>query len=384
MPIVKAQTFHKGGHHASCRERRAYLERDCRHICRDTINVVRPDSWDKELDASRASYALRGDVTYREYVISPSEGDRATAVQMRELAWEWAERNFPENEVVIVLHDDNRGRAQHGEDGIVHAHVIVNSIDLERGRKMNVSNERVRELHNSAQEIAGRMGLSRIEDYRVGERLRSHQERRMTHAERQMEIRGADGWKAVMRDMALQAREQSGTLREFQGCLRMADIDMEVRKNRIYLVDRDNRDHAVRADRLDRSLSAKELSRVFADSFKVDQRGKERIREKRLATELRREIERSRHEAVGADPRDARIAQMRREKNRPRSRERERKPRQKDRMPKREMKKKVRERTHGIERTDQATARIQPTEELKRETFQYEREPREHGYDRGR
>jgi len=138
-----------------------------------------------------------------------------------------------------------------------------------------------------------------------------------------------------MRDMALQAREQSGTLREFQGCLRMADIDMEVRKNRIYLVDRDNRDHAVRADRLDRSLSAKELSRVFADSLKVDQRGKERIREKRLATELRREIERGRLEGQGDARRNELVAEMRRDKAISRKQERGKPQRAKERTPKR-------------------------------------------------
>lgn len=264
MPTIKSLTFRAGGHHATCAMRRRYLEGASRHIDRAFLNITEPERWDKEMDLTRETYSLRGCVAYREFILSPGEEDGATVGQVRQMAVEWAQANFPTAEVAIVLHDDNRERIENGLAGIVHAHVVVNSVDLETGKKIVLSNSTVRELHNSLQDIAEGLGLSTVADYEPGKRLESSQERARTRTERQMHMRGKDSWKEAVRDMALQALSASLTTDQFATSLWEADIDIYVKRGRIYLADRDNPDMACRADRLDKALSAEAIAEHFA------------------------------------------------------------------------------------------------------------------------
>lgn len=266
MPTIKPQTFHAGAHHATCTARRQYLERNGRALDRICFNVSDPEHWDRELDSTRAQYHLRGSVTYREYIISPSASDHASVAQVRDLAYRWCEENFPTAEAVIILHNDNKSRVAQGKKGIVHAHVVVNSVDLEAGRKIALDNEKVREVHNSLQRIAATLGLSRMPDYIKGQRLVSAQPRRITQTERRLELRGVRPWKSEVRDMALQALSLSATPQEFKQCLDRADIDLLVSCGRIYLADRDNPTRACRADRLDAALSAQGITRSLNHS----------------------------------------------------------------------------------------------------------------------
>lgn len=266
MPTVKAMTFRAGGgHHESCHARRGYLEKDSRAIGRVCINIAEEERWDIEMDRTRTAYHLRGCVNYREFIISPAEDDDATVEQVRELAVRWARENFPNAEVAIVLHDDNKERLATGKEGIVHAHVVVNTVDLDTGRKVVIKDSAVRDLHNSAQRIAEDLGLSTLPLYEPGKRLVSEQQNQRTQAERRMEIRGIDAWKSQVRDMALQALDVAASTAEFKVALDAAGVDIELRRGRLYLTDRDNPDRACRADRLDKQLSAKNLADVFAE-----------------------------------------------------------------------------------------------------------------------
>lgn len=265
MPTVKTQTFHKGGHHATCVARRRYLEKDERHIERICLNIANPERWAKEMDKTREVYRPRGSVTYREFILSPDVADDASVDTVRAMAIEWCKANFPDAEVTIILHDDNKERLSREEAGIVHAHCVVNTVDLETGRKVVLPNDKVRELHNSLQRIGEKLGLSVQPDYRKGERLQSKQTRKRTLSERQIELRDMQSWKTAVRDMALQALSISTTPTEFTQCLDKADVDVVVDRGRIYLTDRDNPTRACRADRLDKKLSAKNLVQVFKE-----------------------------------------------------------------------------------------------------------------------
>lgn len=265
MPAVKCMTFRQGsGHHESCQDRRGYLEKDSRALDRVCINIAEPERWDREMDRTRAQYHLRGCVNYREFIISPDPSDGSSPETVRELAERWARENFPNAEVAIVLHDDNKERVASGKRGIVHAHVVVNTVDLVTGRKIVIKDKALRELHNSAQRIAGDLGLSTMPLYEPGKRLVSQQKNQRTQAERRMELRGIDAWKSQVRDMAIQALTSADTPAGFRMMLDLADVDVELRHGRLYLTDRANPLRSCRADRLDRSLSAKNLADVFA------------------------------------------------------------------------------------------------------------------------
>ena len=277
MPTIKCMTFRQGSkHHETCSQRRTYLEKDSRALDRTCLNVSDPERWDAEMDRTREQYHLRGCVNYREFILSPDPLDDPSLEQIKELATRWALKNFPTAEVTIVYHDDNKERLALGKQGIVHAHIVVNTVDLVTGKKVVIKDSALRSLHNSAQEIAHDIGLSVQPMYEPGKRLQSQQTSVRTQAERRMEIRGVDAWKSQVRDMALQALSVSTTPSEFKKALAQADVDISMRRGRIYLTDRDNPDRSCRADRLDVSLSAKNLSRTF-DEKQVELETKEAL-----------------------------------------------------------------------------------------------------------
>lgn len=261
MPVVKYQSFTKSSHHSSVAQRSQYLLRDSRAVLQATLNVG-PD-WPQAMDNERKLYDKDKGVLFRELILSPAECDHATPEQVMELSQEILREHFPNAQAAIVIHCDNRERAIDGQEGIPHAHIVVNNMELDSNRKIHLSREDIREIHNHVQEIAEGMGLSRIDDYQPGIWLESTQERQRTLEERQIALSSREPWKEIVREMAIQALEESQGLDEFQRKLDAADVSLEINNGRLYLVDRDNPDRACRADKLDKSLSVQELGQRF-------------------------------------------------------------------------------------------------------------------------
>lgn len=163
--LVKPMTFSKDGRYPTAAARAAYLERDGRAVERASWNINDEDRWAREMDRTSAQYHCRGKVVGREYVLSPSPEDGATPIQVCDFALEWVARSFPNCEAAIVVHVDNKERVAAGKEAIPHAHVYVNAPDLETGRKLTLSNMRVRELHDSAQRMCRERGWSTQVEY---------------------------------------------------------------------------------------------------------------------------------------------------------------------------------------------------------------------------
>ena len=286
MPIVKFQSFSKTSHHPSVARRSQYLLKDGRAVLQSTLNVG-PD-WPRAMDEERKIYGTDGGVLFREVMISPAEADKATPEQMLGLGEEFVRTHLPNAQTAIVIHVDNRERTDGGLEGIPHAHIVVNNVELDTGRRVHLDREEIRTIHNDVQDIAESLGLSRIDDYQPGVWLESAQERQRTLEERQIALSGREPWKETVREMALQALEGSLDLDEFQRKLDAADVSLEIDNGRLYLIDRDNPDRACRADKLDKSLSAQELGKRFMTPDRHDLSPEAKARH--LAKKLREEV----------------------------------------------------------------------------------------------
>ena len=192
--IVKAQTSKttskrsgRGGYDFSTAGGRAkYLEKDGRAVGGvSTQNIVDNDRWAAEMDRTTAAAHLRGTVVGREYILSPSPEDHVLPEAMRDFALEWVGRCFPNAEAAVAVHVDNKERISLGKDPICHAHVYVNAVDLETGRKVVISNSRAREVHDIAQDMCRDRGMVEAEKYydKNAQRVVSVESRR-TDAER--------------------------------------------------------------------------------------------------------------------------------------------------------------------------------------------------------
>jgi hypothetical protein len=196
---------------------RRYLERGGRALAVDLLNLGDPalcEDWAAEMDRTRRlagndrAWGSRRARTFKHYVVSPSPEDDIGLDALRELAIEWARRSFPDHEVAIVYHDDNQNH-------VPHAHVVVNSTNLETGRRLQDPDPGA--LNGSLQEVSRELGLSHFSG-RVdgGPRTDDHTQRRAEgRQERGISGRGGYSWVTDIRSRVAVARDTSTTEREF-------------------------------------------------------------------------------------------------------------------------------------------------------------------------
>lgn len=222
--------------HTSARGICRYLTRKNRALACDYINIYVPDpahpeaafDWAHAMDSTRRAFGNdlpwrgRRVRTYKHYVVSPDPKDGIGLEALRELATAWAHEHFSEYEVAIVYHDDN-------QNGIPHAHVVVNNTNIETGRRLQDPDPKA--LASSLQDIAERQGLSalrppeptgvaaraaRRNPKRAPETYRSEYVRR---AEKELAERGEYSWTADIRARVRIARTVARSEAEFRNVL---------------------------------------------------------------------------------------------------------------------------------------------------------------------
>lgn len=157
MPMLK--TMH-GGKERSCEGICNYLmldertgeirSRDCHLQNLSAVNLM----WGNEMDMAREVFASKlrksgspeATRKYYHFILSPDPADAVSVDECMDYAKEWLEANFPEDhfQAAIVIHDDNKRRIADGGDGIVHAHVIVNPVEITTGRRIQIAKDRKR------------------------------------------------------------------------------------------------------------------------------------------------------------------------------------------------------------------------------------------------
>ena len=141
--------------HSSTKFIRYYLFKNDRAIARDFVNLPEFDyaghPWDKAMDLTRERRgtdkpAKEGDRvrTYEHIIVSLDEKDAGADLDdFRDFVTEWAGAWFNDRngigrfQVAIAYHDDNKSRLAQGEAGILHAHLVINNVDLDSGRRIS-------------------------------------------------------------------------------------------------------------------------------------------------------------------------------------------------------------------------------------------------------
>lgn len=222
--------------HTSARGICRYLTRKNRALASDYINIDAPDparpeaafDWARVMDSTRRAFGndlpWRGKRvrTYKHYVVSPDPKDGIALDALRDLATSWAREHFSDYEVAIVYHDDN-------QNGIPHAHVVVNNTNIETGRRLQDPDPKT--LAASLQDIAERQGLSALrppEPAGVAARAQRRSPKRhpetyrseyVRRAEKELAERGEYSWTADIRARVRIARTVARSEAEFRNVL---------------------------------------------------------------------------------------------------------------------------------------------------------------------
>lgn len=222
--------------HTSARGIFRYLTKKNRALATDLINIDapgpeqpgRPLDWARAMDSTRRAFGndlpWRGKRvrTYKHYVVSPDPRDGISLEALRELAVSWAAEHFGDHEVAVVCHDDN-------QNGIPHAHVVVNNTNLETGRRLQDPDPKA--LAASLQRMAEERGLRALKPP-VPEGVAARAERRSPRArpatyrgeyarraEKEILGRGDYSWTADIRARVRVARAAARSEEEFRGIL---------------------------------------------------------------------------------------------------------------------------------------------------------------------
>ena len=160
---------------------------------------------------TRALYGKENGVQAHTVIQSFKPGE-VTAEQCNQLGVELAKKIAPNHQVAIYTHTDK----EH-----VHNHIVINSIDLETGRKYQSDKKQRDFVKRSNDEICREHGLSVPE--------RNTAKLRYTQAEKSLIEKDQYSWKDDLREKIENAKDHTSDFKSFSEHLEQSGIEFKVR-----------------------------------------------------------------------------------------------------------------------------------------------------------
>lgn len=154
MAMLKTLARKFGG----CKQIKDYLARNDRAMTfrSSSIDLDSAD-WDVQMDTTRQMFEKDTGRKYYHFVISPDPEDNLDAKAVDTLAYDWVRERYGGYQWVIETHVDN---------GIPHAHIVVNSVHPVDGRKIHLDDDDVQADAMELQRICRDYGYSAFDDFR--------------------------------------------------------------------------------------------------------------------------------------------------------------------------------------------------------------------------
>ena len=186
-------------------------------------------------------------------IIQSFKGKECNAEQANKIGKELADRIATGYQAVVYTHTDSEG-------GNIHNHIIINSVSLENGKKLNGHGllDRVRETSN---ELSRKYGLSVIGDKKA--------ELRYTQAEHGMAKKGQQSWKDEIREVVDSAKKVCRDMDEFRQELGKYGVQITYRGADKKITYTHPNGRKVRAARLGESYTREEIEKALNESKPV-------------------------------------------------------------------------------------------------------------------
>lgn len=148
----------------SCSNIKDYLEKEnekeeSRAIKKSSENINDIENWDKEMEMTKVLYDKKDGRQYTHIIQSfdkepdnPNYNPEKINQAGEELIKKYADEGY---QIVIVTHDDTDN---------LHNHIIINSVNLETGEKIQMSNKDTEELRKKNDEICKEYGLRTLDE----------------------------------------------------------------------------------------------------------------------------------------------------------------------------------------------------------------------------
>lgn len=184
----------------------SYCKRDSKTVCGDKkliggVNCVAESAY-HEMLSTKMRYGKTDGRMFYHFTQSFSPEENITPETAHEIALKFAEREFPEYEVLVATHTDKAH---------IHSHFIVNSVSCENGYKYHSDNENIDRLRAESDKLCLQYGLSVLPPKEQSQKVKQMSSREYRAAER------GEGWKmqlaAVIDDAMAQAKTKENFIR---------------------------------------------------------------------------------------------------------------------------------------------------------------------------
>lgn len=183
--------------------------------------------WSEEMDRTRRireRTKRKNARTYYHFVISPDPADHVGAEELRDMGLEWIEKCFPRTQGIVSVHDDNN-------NGIMHAHIVINAVYPETGYRIERSNRDVQKEARALQDICREHGIAAMPNKLEKNQTERRQKwARKGMAEQQIESHGKWSWKQDIRNAVDRAAAEAMRWGKF--CYLMGNQGYKVKVNK--------------------------------------------------------------------------------------------------------------------------------------------------------
>ncbi len=154
MAMLKTLARKFGG----CKQIKDYLARNGRAMTFRSSSIdLDSAGWDEQMDATRQMFGKDTGRKYYHFVISPDPEDGLDAKAVDTLAYDWVRERYSGYQWVIETHIDN---------GIPHAHIVVNSVNPVDGRKIHLDDDDVQADAMELQRICRDYGYTAFDNFK--------------------------------------------------------------------------------------------------------------------------------------------------------------------------------------------------------------------------
>lgn len=171
---------------------------------------------------------------YYSFKLSCDRADNVSASAHHEYAEAIAQRLFPNHECVIATHTDTN---------TVHSHIIVNAVNFENGKKLNIRNKEYGQMKDLANEMGVERGFTPID-------FRHLAKDRVPSKERWVMLKGGTSWKEELREVIAEAKMQTTNMVDFEKHLNNYGVTLTRNTDKTIAFKHPQKEKAIRGEKL--------------------------------------------------------------------------------------------------------------------------------------
>jgi hypothetical protein len=227
---------------------------------------------------------------YYSFKLSCDRADNVSAAAHHEYAEAVAKRFFPGHECVIATHTDT---------DTVHSHIIVNAVNFENGKKLNIRNNDYGKLKDLANEMGVSRGFSAID-------FRKLAKDRVPSKERWVMLKGGTSWKEELREVICEAKEKTTNMADFEKHLNDYGVKLTRNTENTIAYLHPQKDKAIRGEKLGQDYTKGAILSELSKSADRQQSSTKRTTQTDSRSETMRGGERTSESRIGGIEREVR------------------------------------------------------------------------------